>query len=78
MTTGHEGAHWIEVVDGRGLLPVQMLGPYASARIAHRTHRGVMRLLNPGRYSAAVVSQRALEACGSTADSPDEASSSSG
>ena len=61
MATGNDEAHWVEVVDGRGQLPVQRLGPYASARLAQRAHRGVMRLLNAARYRAAVVSQRELD-----------------
>jgi len=61
MPAGEDCTHWVEVVDGRGLLPVKMLGPYASEGLADRAQRGVMRLLNVARYSAAVVSQQALE-----------------
>lgn len=57
----HDETHWIEVVDGGGLYPVKMLGPYGTARLADRACRGVMRLLNVRRYSAAVVSQRELD-----------------
>lgn len=61
MTTGNDEAHWLEVVDAKGLFPVKVLGPYATARLAGRAQRGVMRLLNLGRYSVAVVSQQDLE-----------------
>jgi len=53
--------HWLEVVDGRGLFPVKLLGPFATERAAGRAQRGVMRLLNVARYTAAVLSQRELE-----------------
>lgn len=62
MAIAPDDAHWVEVVDGMGCFPVKRLGPYASARLADRAHRGVMRLLNVQRYTAAVVSQRDLEA----------------
>ena len=61
MTTGHDDAHWVEVVDDKGVFPIKRLGPYASAHLAGRAHRGVMRLLNTRRYSALVVSQRDLD-----------------
>jgi len=61
MTTGNDGSHWLEVVDGQGLFPVKVLGPYATARLAGRAQRGVMRLLNVRRYSVAVLSQQDLE-----------------
>jgi hypothetical protein len=61
MDSAHDDRHWIEVVDRQGLLPVKRLGPYASARLAGRAQRGVMRLLNAARYGAVVVSQRDLE-----------------
>ncbi len=61
MTTGKNDAHWVEVVDGEGLYPVKMLDPYATSRLADKAHRGVMRLLNVGRYTVAVVSQQDLE-----------------
>ena len=54
-------AHWIEVVDGQGLFPVKRLGPFATERLAARAQRGVMRLLNAARYTAAVLSQQALD-----------------
>jgi hypothetical protein len=60
-TAGNDDAHWLEVVDGHGLYPVKLLGPYATARQADRAQRGVMRLLNVGRYTVAVVSQHDLE-----------------
>ena len=62
MTTGIDGTHWIEVVDREGCFPVKMLGPYATARLADRAHRGVMRLLNVDRYSVTLLSQQDLEA----------------
>lgn len=52
--------HWLEVVDRRGLLPVQQLGPYASADLATRARRGVLRVLNAGRYTVAVVARPAV------------------
>lgn len=61
MSAGNDDRLWIEVVDGRGLLPMQRLGPYATQRLADRARRGVMRLLNAARYTATVVSQRDLE-----------------
>lgn len=51
--------HWLEVADRRGLLPVQLLGPYASADLATRARRGVLRVLNAGRYAVRVVSDPA-------------------
>lgn len=61
MATGNDDMHWIEVVDGRDLYPAKVLGPYATPRQADRASRGVLRLLNVGRYSVAVLSQRELE-----------------
>jgi hypothetical protein len=61
MTGSDDDAQWIEVVDGKGLLPVQRLGPYANARLAGRAQRSVMRLLNGGRYTATLLSQQELE-----------------
>ena len=61
MTDGNDDAHWIEVVDGEGVYPAKRLGPYATARLANRASRGVMRLLNVSRYSVAVMRQRELE-----------------
>jgi len=61
MTTGNDDTHWLEVFDRMGQFPIKRLGPYASERLADRARRGVMRLLNVGRYSAAVVSQRDLD-----------------
>lgn len=61
MSTANDEAHWIEVVDGKGLFPAKLLGPYATARLADRAQRGVMRLLNVARYTAVVMSQRDLE-----------------
>ncbi len=61
MTTGNDDSHWIEIVDGEGLYPVKLLGPYASARLAARASRGVLRLLNVERYTVAVVSQHDLQ-----------------
>ena len=61
---GPDEAHWVEVVDGTGLCPAKVLGPYATARLAGRAQRGVMRLLNAGRYTAAVVSQQDLDGRG--------------
>jgi len=61
MTTATDDTHWIEVVDTRGLYPAKMLGPYASARLAERARRAVMRLLLVERYVAAVVSQREID-----------------
>ncbi|HEY8880338.1 MAG TPA: hypothetical protein VIN03_22400 [Roseateles sp.] len=60
-STANDEAHWIEVVDGKGLFPAKLLGPYATARLADRAQRGVMRLLNVRRYTAVVVSQRELD-----------------
>lgn len=54
-------AHWLEIVDGQGLYPAKRLGPYATARLAGRAQRGVMRLLNARRYTVAVVSQQDLD-----------------
>ncbi len=61
MGTGSDKAHWVEVIDELGLFPVKRLGPYDSERLASRARRGVMRLLNAGRYRAAVVSPQQLE-----------------
>ncbi|MDR7268560.1 hypothetical protein J2X20_001189 [Pelomonas saccharophila] len=61
MTTGNDNTHWIEVVDGEGVYPVKRLGPYATARLADRASRGVLRLLNARRYTVAVVPQQAPE-----------------
>jgi hypothetical protein len=61
MAVGNEVAHWVEIVDGLGLFPVKTLGPYATADQADRARRGVMRLLNARRYTAAVVTQRDRE-----------------
>lgn len=58
----HPPPHWIEVVDAKGFYPVKLLGPYATASLANRAQRGVMRLLNVARYTVAVVSQQDLEA----------------
>lgn len=62
MTDANEGTHWIEVVDGEGIYPAKRLGPYASARLADRAVRGVLRLLNARRYSVTIVSQQPLQA----------------
>jgi len=61
MPPSTDDRHWIEIVDGQGLVPVKRLGPYATARLASRAHRCVVRHLNAARYSAAVVSQQELE-----------------
>jgi hypothetical protein len=60
-TTDNDDTHWIEVIDGQGLFPIKMLGPYATVRLAERARRGVMRLLNAARYHVAVVSQQDLD-----------------
>lgn len=64
MRTCSEDSHWIAVVDGQGLYPVKILGPFADERVAARARLGVMRLLNVARYTAAVLSQQQLEGCG--------------
>ena len=56
-----DAPHWIAVVDARGQHPDKLLGPYATEQLAGRARRGVMRLLNASRYTAAVLSQRELE-----------------
>lgn len=51
---GDGATHWVEVIDGQGCFPARWLGPYASAPEAARACRGVLRLLNPARYTAVV------------------------
>jgi hypothetical protein len=60
-TNGNDDAHWLEVVDSQGLYPSKVIGPYATAHLADRAQRGVLRLLNVRRYSVAVVSQHELQ-----------------
>jgi hypothetical protein len=70
MNTRHDAPHWLEVVDGQGLLPAKLLGPFPTEHLAARAQRGVMRLLNAARYTAAVLSQRELERRMSDKNSP--------
>jgi hypothetical protein len=58
---GKDDELWLEIVDSQGLYPIKVMGPYATAHLADRAQRGVMRLLNVRRYSVAVVSQQALQ-----------------
>lgn len=58
MADEPENTHWIDVVDVEGFYPVKRLGPYATARLAERARRGVLRLLNIRRYGVVVVSPR--------------------
>lgn len=59
-TGGSDGAsHWVEVIDGQGRFPTRWLGPYGNAAQAARACRGVLRLLNPARYTAVVTARDA-------------------
>lgn len=46
--------HWVEVIDRQGCFPARWLGPYPSVQHAARACRGVLRLLNPARYTAVI------------------------
>ncbi|MDR7332858.1 hypothetical protein [Roseateles asaccharophilus] len=59
--TATHDVHWIEVIDAQGIHRLERLGPYATALLGQRACRGVTRLLNTRRYTAAVVSQQDLE-----------------